>query len=300
VSLTLRRIGLIGFGEVGAILGEDLVRAGCGVRAYDILLDAPDARGAMRRKAEHVGVEVAASTHAAVTDADLIVSAVTAASSGDVAAAASPTLRSGQIFLDINSVSPQTKRSNAQRIEASGADYVEAAVMAAIAPQRLAVPMLLGGARAGELAEVLRGLGMKATAISDEIGVASAVKMCRSIVIKGLEALTLECLLGARRFGAERQVLASLDATFPHMGWGEALPDYLVSRVAEHGRRRAEEMREVARTLASVGIEPLMAAATAQRQQALIDRMAARGLDYASGAYGTWQQLVDELKADCA
>jgi len=298
VSLAVRRIGLIGCGEVGTILGEDLVRAGCDVRAFDILFDAPAERARLQRKAERVRIELAGSTRAAILDADLIISAVTAASSADAAAAAAPALRPGQIFLDINSVSPATKRSNAQQIERSGADYVEAAVMAAIAPQRLAVPMLLGGRRASELAEALRALGMQASAISQEIGVASAVKMCRSILIKGLEALTLECLLGARRFGAEQYVLASLDASFPRMGWCEALPDYLVSRVAEHGKRRAEEMREVAHTLASVGIEPLMAAATAQRQQELIERMAARGIDYASGTYAKWQQLVDELQED--
>ncbi len=103
---------------------------------------------------------------------------------------------------------------------------------------------------------------MNATAVSDKIGVASAVKMCRSVMIKGMEALAVECLFAARRYGAEEAVLASLDATYPQMGWRDKLPDYLVSRVAEHGRRRAAEMREVAESLRDVGIDPLMAEAT--------------------------------------
>jgi 3-hydroxyisobutyrate dehydrogenase-like beta-hydroxyacid dehydrogenase len=121
------------------------------------------------------------------------------------------------------------------------------------------------------------------------------VKMCRSIVIKGLEALTLESMLAARRFGAEKEVLASLQGTFPHMGWQDKLPDYLVSRIAEHGRRRAGEMREVARTLEEVGIDPIMALATATRQDGLIDAMAAQGLTYPCGQGFSWRSFVDAL-----
>jgi len=210
-----------------------------------------------------------------------------------VAQACAPALRAGQLFLDINSVSPATKRGNAAIVERAGADYVEAAVMAPVPPQRLAVAMLLGGRRAEELAAALRGLGMNATAIAAEVGIASAVKMCRSILIKGLEALTLESLLAARHFGVETQVLASLERTFPSMGWTGALPDYLVSRVAEHGRRRAAEMREVARTLEDAGFEPLMAAATARRHDALVEAMARAQLEYAEPF--SWRALADAL-----
>jgi 3-hydroxyisobutyrate dehydrogenase-like beta-hydroxyacid dehydrogenase len=199
------------------------------------------------------------------------------------------------VLLDINSVSPARKLSNAAVVEASGAAYVEAAVMAPVPPQRLRVPMLLGGKQAATLAERLRGIGMNTTAIASEIGVASAVKMCRSIVIKGLEALTVECVLAARRFGAEQEVLESLNGTFPHMGWTGQLPDYLVSRVAEHGRRRAAEMREVARTLQDVDLEPTMALATAARQDWLIGAMAANGFAFAPGVPFSWRALADAL-----
>src|SRR5262249_11540554 len=144
-----------------------------------------------------------------------------------------------------------------------------------------------------------RTAGMNTTALSDQIGVASAVKMCRSIVIKGLEALTVESMLAARRFGAEREVLASLNGTFPSMGWTGKLPDYLVSRVAEHGRGRAAEMREVARTLEDVDVDPVMALATAARQDWLIDAMSARGLGYTSlGSPFSWRELLDELSKE--
>lgn len=299
MSLLERRcIALIGFGEAGSILGGDLVKAGCRVTMYDILLEDPVRREAMRTKATALGVHPADTLAEAVAGAELIISAVTAAAAGVVAATASPLLRPGQLYLDINSVAPSTKRAACQAVEAGGADYVEAAVMAAVPPQRLKVPMLLGGARAAELAQALRPLGMSTTAISPEIGVASAVKMCRSILIKGLEALTLESLWAARRLGAEQEVLASLAGTFPSMGWQQDLPDYLVSRVAEHGRRRAAEMREVARTLEEVGIEPTMALAAAARHDALVDTMAEAGIGYPRGEAFSWRTLIDALNQE--
>jgi 3-hydroxyisobutyrate dehydrogenase-like beta-hydroxyacid dehydrogenase len=286
----LLKFALIGFGEAGSIFGEDLVAAGHEVAAYDVLLHAS---AVMRDRALRFRVRAAETFDDAVVGADVVISAVTASSSSDVAAQAARALKAGQLLLDINSVSPAKKVANAALVEAAGADYVEAAVMAPVPPQRLRVPMLLGGRRASAVAQLLCDVGMNATALSDKIGVASAVKMCRSIVIKGLEALTLESMLAARRFGAEKEVLESLNGTFPGMGWTGKLPDYLISRVAEHGLRRAAEMREVALTLSDVGVDPVMASATAKRQRALISEMTSHEVQYVEPF--DWRALVDAL-----
>jgi 3-hydroxyisobutyrate dehydrogenase-like beta-hydroxyacid dehydrogenase len=291
----ITNICIIGFGEAGSILGADLAARGHEVVTYDILLDSPGSRAALEARARAARVRIADTQVEAIQGASLVISAVTASSATSVAEQAARAIRPGQIFLDINSVFPAAKRAEAEDIEGAGADYVEAAVMAPVPPQRLKVPMLLGGRRAAELAQALRQLGMNATAIADRIGVASAVKMCRSIMIKGIEALAVECLLAARRFGAEQEVLASLNGTYPGMGWLDALPDYLVSRVAEHGRRRAAEMREVARTLADVKLEPTMALATALRQDWLVDAMAARDILYSRHEPFSWRALADAL-----
>jgi 3-hydroxyisobutyrate dehydrogenase-like beta-hydroxyacid dehydrogenase len=299
VTAEPHKFALIGFGEAGSILGEDLAAAGRDVVMYDILLDTAASREPMLEKARRAHVRAAGNFEDAVAGAQVVISAVTASSSADVAAKAAMSLRAGQVLLDINSVSPAKKLSNAALVEAAGADYVEAAVMAPVPPQRLRVPMLLGGKRASALAVELRNVGMNTTALSEQIGVASAVKMCRSIVIKGLEALTVESMLAARRFGAEREVLESLNGTFPSMGWMGQLPDYLVSRAAEHGRRRAAEMREVARTLEDVDVEPTMALATAARQDWLIDAMTSKGVAYSSlGSPFSWRDLADCLTKD--
>jgi len=233
--------------------------------------------------------------HIPVRGADLVISAVTASSAADVAESAAPFLRTGQTYLDLNSVSPDTKRAIARTLNESPATFVEAAVMAPVSPLRLGVPMLLGGANAATAADRLQTIGMNVKPVSDRVGVASAIKMCRSIIIKGLEAVTVESMFTARRYGAEKQVLESLAATYPDMGWDGALPDYLISRVAEHGKRRAAEMREAAQAVADAGLEPLTALATAQRQDWLAQAIAEFSLAVPKGENFAWQELADAI-----
>jgi 3-hydroxyisobutyrate dehydrogenase-like beta-hydroxyacid dehydrogenase len=167
--------------------------------------------------------------------------------------------------------------------------------MAPVPPQRLNTPILLGGTQAPALAAALQLLGFNVQAFSDKVGVACAVKMCRSVMIKGLEALAMECLSTARQYGVEQPVLESLHKSFPSMGWNADLPHYLISRVAEHGRRRAEDMIEVARTVEEVGIAPRMSQAIAEVQAGLVDAMDEAETQYADMLPFDWANLVDAL-----
>ncbi|HWK49282.1 MAG TPA: DUF1932 domain-containing protein, partial [Steroidobacter sp.] len=169
-------------------------------------------------------------------------------------------------FLDVNSVSPGVKMETAALIEGSGARYVEAAIMSPISPKGVGSPMLLGGKHAAAFLPLAQRLGFSgAQVFSEEIGRASAAKMCRSVMIKGMEALLTESLLSARHYGVESTVIDSLRSLFPGTDWS-MLARYMISRSLIHGRRRAEEMREVAQTVGEAGLEPLMSAACAQRQ----------------------------------
>jgi 3-hydroxyisobutyrate dehydrogenase-like beta-hydroxyacid dehydrogenase len=292
----ITRIALIGFGEAGGILGHDLAARGLEVSTYDILFDAPASREAMLLKARGSTVRAAENFADATRDAQLVISAVTASSALGVAVDLAQLLGTGQVFLDINSVSPATKQKMANHFAKSPAHFIEAAVMAAFPPQRLKAPILLGGSHAAGAAPHLAAIGLNVSVASERIGVASAVKMCRSLVIKGLEAIAVESMLAARRYGAEDAVLKSLAATFPDMGWQEELPDYLISRVAEHGRRRAEEMREVAQAVRDVGIDPRMAEAIAERQDALVKEMAANLPGTRVEKSFSWRELADALE----
>jgi len=136
--------------------------------------------------------------------------------------------------------------------------------MAPVPPHGHRVPILIGGDAAQHFWNALAPFGMRMEILTAEVGTAAAVKMFRSIMIKGIEALTLECVLGASRYGAEERVLASLAESFPGLDWNR-LATYMIGRIVVHGERRAREMEEVAATLEALGIEPIMADATARR-----------------------------------
>lgn len=256
------RICLLGFGEVGQALAVDLGARGIQTFAvWDILFPVPDSPP--RRAVVVQNIRAAISAQEAVANADLVISAVTA--SQDVAAARSvaPDLKRGAYFLDVNSVSPAVKVETSQIVETAGGRYIEAAIMSPINPKRAASPMLFGGPHAAEFLPIGRQLGFSgASVFSDRIGSASAAKMCRSVIVKGMEALLGESLLAARRYGVEDAVLDSLGTLLAKNDW-HAQARYMISRSLIHGRRRAEEMREVARTIVEAGFEPRMSSACA-------------------------------------
>lgn len=288
------RIAIVGFGEAGQIYAGDLAEK-ADVRVWD--------KKFLGTQADHLyglaaqaGVQPARSLADALDGASLVLSLVTASSALDVAAQAAPLLANGQIFLDFNSVAPETKRAAANLVTAGCGDYLDVAVMAPVPPARLGTPLLIGGAVAYHVTQTLGTLGCNACAASENIGDVSAIKMCRSVMIKGLEALTTECLSAARQYGVEDAVLASLHASFPSLGWNDQLPHYLISRVAEHGVRRAEEMGEVVKTLQDAGVAAVMSHATQRVQAALPAKITEHGMRYSDLTPFVWQDALDKLQ----
>jgi 3-hydroxyisobutyrate dehydrogenase-like beta-hydroxyacid dehydrogenase len=294
------RIGLVGYGEVGRILAEDLHELGVArLVAHDIKLAVASADASeMRAHAAKHGVKLSDSHRALADDCELIVSAVTANQAVAVAQACAPAVKFGAWFLDLNSASPNAKKRAAGFIDDAGGVYVEGAVMTSLPPYRIGVPLLIGGTRANELRPKLTMLGFDAKVVSRKLGVASATKMCRSVMIKGLEAMVIESFTAARAYGVENQVLASLKETFPGVDW-EQQGAYFFQRAIRHGRRRAEEMHEVAATVRDVGLEPWSAAGTAQRQAWVADQADA-GLFGAKASRGfgkssDWRAEADRI-----
>lgn len=295
--MQLQRIGLIGHGEVGKVFSRGLGdKPGVAeVGAWDLKFADAATRDAELAHARDAGVAARSSMQALCEASDLVISAVTASNTLAVAREAAPFLRPGAVFLDLNSASPGTKQQAAALVDARGAHYVEAGVMTSVPPYGIRVPMLLGGAKAAELASVLAAWGMDAKAVSTELGVASAIKMCRSVMIKGLEALVIESYATARRYGVEDHVLPTLAETFPQIDWPRQ-GAYFFSRVVQHGKRRAEEMREAAHTVDEAGFAPLMASAIAGKQQWVAD-LAAQGVFRDVPKDAPWQAYADALIA---
>lgn len=291
------KIALIGYGEVGRILAEDLAPQGHAL----VACDRRAAEAGYREHAARTGVTLLATHVQAVQGADLVISAVTASQAVPVAGACAPGLAPGSFFLDFNSASPGAKIRAAALVNAAGGRYVEGAVMTSVPPYRIQVPLLLGGPDAAALEPLLNGLGFAAKVSSGKLGVASATKMCRSVMIKGLEAMVIESFTTARHYGVEDAVLASLAETFPGIDW-EKQGAYFFQRVIEHGRRRSEEVREVAETVREAGLEPHSASGTAERQAWMAD-LADGGLfgprgDPAFARSADWRVEADRILAN--
>lgn len=262
-----RQLALIGFGEAG----ETFARAaqwGGGAAVHDLA-------AARMAVAAGQGLTVAASAGEALAGAPLVLSLVTADQAEPAAAAYARFLAPGALWCDMNSVSPETKRAAARAVEAAGGRYVDVAVLAPVEPARIAAPLLLAGAAAEAARTALSAAGFtNLRVVGAEVGRASAIKLIRSVMVKGIEALTAEMMLAAEAAGVAGEVLASLDASERARPWAERAA-YNLERMATHGERRAAEMEEAARTLAALGVAPVMTAGTVQRQR----EMAARHQD---------------------
>jgi 3-hydroxyisobutyrate dehydrogenase-like beta-hydroxyacid dehydrogenase len=260
------RISFIGFGEAGQAIAGGLREGGIEtIAAWDILFTKPEGVP-LRQAGATMGVRLAGSAADAVRDSDVIVSAVTAESSLEAARSVEPHLAGNPYFLDINSVSPGRKKQT-EALLGLKARYVDVAILAPIHPARHRTPLLLAGAHAEAVLPLLVDeLEMRGLIAGPETGAAAAIKMVRSVMIKGIEALTVECFLAAKRAGIVDEVAASLKNNYPTLDWNKVI-EYNIERMASHGVRRADEMDQVAETLRELGIDPLMATATSARQR---------------------------------
>lgn len=246
-----RRIAFIGFGEAARAFTRSLAAAGpVEVAAYDILIHGPGA-AELAAAAAALNVRLAATAAEAVAGAEIVFSAVTAGASAPALSPAYDGAVPPHVLIDINSVTAGQKARNAARVRAAGAQYLDMAVMAPVHPAGHRTPVLIAGdldpARA-----FLVDFDFRFEVAGPEVGAAASIKMMRSLFVKGLEALTVQTLAAAEAAGCGARVLASLAGSYPGLNLPEFAP-YQFERVATHGKRRAEEVREVAQALRELG-----------------------------------------------
>jgi 3-hydroxyisobutyrate dehydrogenase-like beta-hydroxyacid dehydrogenase len=290
-----RDLSLVGFGEAGQSFAA-AATWGTNARVYDSLTDQDSTRAAKEADFRRVGVSGVGSLEAAVEGAKIVLSLVTADQALAVARSAEGSIELGCLFCDMNSVAPATKRAAAAAIEAVGAHYVDVAIMAPVNPARLAVPLLLSGGEAEAAAKRLARLGFtNVRVVGPRVGQASSIKMIRSVIVKGIEALTAEAMLAAHAAGVAEEVIASLDASDRNEPWAKRA-DYNLDRMIVHGLRRAEEMEEAVKTLEDFGVEPLLSRGTAQRQR----EIGSLQLRRPSGGLAGKIEQISARKADAA
>ena len=262
-------IGIIGYGEAGRAFGAGLARAGATVATYDILIPTPEG-ASIRENAAADGVAACATAGEAIAGAGIVLSLVPADAARSVASEAAGHLQAGQLFMDMNSVSPREKETGAAIVGATGARYIEATIMEPVIENGVASEVLLAGPAAAQAQEILGPYGMVLAVVGERFGAAAAVKLCRSVIVKGFEAILVESMLAARQYGADGAVLASLQKSDPEIDWA-ARADYVFERVLRHGRRRAAEMRFAGEAVSDAGYPPRMSEAIAALQDAMAD-----------------------------
>lgn len=277
--MSIDKVGLIGFGE--AAMAFALGWNGGVARvlaAYDIKTDTKALRQQMLADYAKARVEAADSAENLSQGATTIFSLVTANQAGQAALSVCNSLENDAFFFDCNSCSPGTKRDAAQVIEAAGGRYVDVAVMAPVYPKLHQVPLLISGPHSTDAARFLRAADMNVSIVEGEIGAASAIKMIRSIMVKGIEALSAECFLASRKAGIDPVILQSLDQSYPEFHWAEKAA-YNLERMMAHGKRRAAEMHEVVKTVEELGLSGDMSHASALWQQRIGDLELDAGVD---------------------
>ena len=290
-------VAMVGFGEAGQALVQGWAFADpARVKAFDIKTDGAATRDAKRADYARFGVTGCDGAADALANADVVFSLVTADQAEIAATGAAPAMKAGALFMDGNSCAPETKKRSARAIEAAGGRYVDVAVMAPVHPALHKVSMVLSGPHVAAALEVVAALEMTAREAVGPVGTASSIKMIRSVVMKGLEAIACECVLAGQKAGVADVVLESLDKTYPGFDW-KAKAGYMLERVMTHGIRRAAEMREVARTVDDLGLGGTMARATVDWQQRIGDlHLDAGDGDYAARADMILAALEGETK----
>lgn len=284
-------IAFLGMGEAGSAIVSGWGASPPGrIAAYDIKIDDPATADEIRERCRSLGIEACVSPEAALDGADIVFCTVTADQAVTAARAGAPLLGRGTIWCDLNSCAPSSKRTAAELIEAAVGRYVDVAVMAPVHPKRNMVPLLVSGPHAAEVAALLKTMPMAPRVVDGMVGTASSIKMIRSVMVKGLEALTAECLLAAVAAGVEQEVIASLMKSHPGTDWDRQAA-YNFERSLVHGERRAAEMEEVAKTLEDLHLPADMAAATVRWQR----RIATTGVAAPVDRDGTTVRSLAEM-----
>lgn len=265
-------LGFIGFGEVAYEMSRGFRSEGLhGIVAYDPLKDDVKFGTLVQERAKGAGVTLLETASAVVAAVDLIISAVPGSRALQAAESILASLSKSKIYADVSTSSPTTKRKIAELIGSTGALFVDGALMGGLTLQQHKVPTLVSGTGADKFIEVMTPYNMVLEKVSDLAGDAIAVKLVRSVYMKGVASLEVEMLEAAAKLGVEELVLNSISKTLDNSPFVKML-NFLVTASAIHAGRQAHEMLDCMVMLKDLGIEPIMTEATQKRLQWLEDK----------------------------
>lgn len=259
-SLSFPRIGFIGFGEVASVFSAALTQQGAEVLAYDVVLERADGASALRSRDRSGRVRFVPLAELAQS-AECILSTVTTSVAVTAARQTAPHLAAGKTYIDLNATAPAIKHEVNAVVSAAGADFVEGAILGAIGVTGAKTKILLGGARAEDIARQLTAAGLNTVFYSREIGRASAFKLLRSVFSKGMEALLIEYLAAGHRAGIQDDLWREIVDLFTQNSFERVASNWIATHATAH-ERRYHEVVQVSAELRALGAEPIMTAGT--------------------------------------
>lgn len=265
-------IGFIGFGEAAFHISKGISEKGCNnIFAFDINVDHPNLGPIIQNRAVESGVTLVSSMKELTRKSSIIISATSAKFAAQIAKQCSEYTNNSHIYADLNATSPNVKKDIATYFKKKGVKFVDAAVMGSVPQYGHKVPILLSGEGAEQFSHIGRDLGMDLSVINNEPGSASAIKMARSVFVKGFTSLLIETLQVSQKFGIEKYMMNSIENTIQSKKL-EDVANGLITRTAIHAERRVSEMDEVMNTLQSVQINPTMSLATKNVLQSIVEK----------------------------
>ncbi len=258
-------LGFIGFGGAGYGLAKGLCGAGLqGIHFHDRLQETKPYAEVISRHADEIAATKASTIGELLSRTEMVISCVTGALAISVAKEASPFLRQEHLYIDVNTSSPNVKETVAEIVEKTGAAFVDAAMMGAIPAFLHKVPILASGGGATRFLECMQPYGMNISVIGVKAGQASAIKMFRSVFMKGILSLFLEMLTATHRYGVDELVLDSIAESLDGVPFRETARLQMTKGVV-NAERMAHEMEDVIATLEEMGVPAGMSRAAREK-----------------------------------
>ncbi|HEX6511846.1 MAG TPA: DUF1932 domain-containing protein [Chloroflexota bacterium] len=258
-------IAVLSPGEMGSEVGRVLVEAGKQV------LTCLNGRGPeSAERARQAGFIILPSLTELVDQADLVVCVVPPAAAEPVARTVAEALSGHEqqlLYLDANSIGPETAERIAAIVSGAGGECVDGCIIGGARDLRGRSRFYLAGEHAPEVGDLLQPLNV--SILGTRPGQASAFKVLYAGVTKGLSAMGMELLAGAQRLGVTEELMAKLNADWPNVArhFERNLPE-----LPPRAKRRAQEMDELAATLEGLDI----AAPLIRGSQAELEHVAER------------------------
>lgn len=287
-------IGFIGFGEAAYYIAEGLGEEGVtGMIAYDVLKDHPSMGGPVTERAKKTFVDLVGSSGAVAKQANIVFSAVPSSYALDVCKEVCSVLRQGQIYADVSASTPSAKEKAWELIRETGVLFVDAAMLGSLPAERHKVPIAASGNGAQALIDKMNPYGMRIEKVGENAGEASAIKLVRSIYMKGIASLMVEMLQAADSYHVTKQVVSSISKSMDNTPFESHLKR-LVIGTAIHAKRRAEELNGSVKMLDECGLDHSMAAAAKHKHELMDEyRFHERFTQSKSSGYS---EIIDIMK----